>query len=317
MRIFSTGEPQRSIAKEAIYKGIGLHTGNKCHLVFKPAPADHGVVFVRTDLPGQPRLRAHHSIVSSVIRGTTLSLDGEKGHEARVHTVEHVLSALAGLGIDNGVVEVNANEPPVADGSALPFWEAIEKAGVRELDRPRRFFQPDPLEYRAGETFYEVQPADDLVLETMIHFKHPLVGEQSRTFTITKENYLRDIVRARTFCFDFEVEALKRQGLAKGGSLSNAVVVGMDRIHNKEKTLRYPDEFVRHKTLDLLGDLFLLGLPLKARIKAFRVGHGHNVNLVKQLAAQMGGGHPAPGYPAPGQSAPDQSVPPLAASPLC
>ena len=289
MKILTTGEPQRTLAKEAVYKGVGLHTGNKCQLVFKPAPADHGVVFVRVDLPDRPRLPAHHSIVSSVIRGTTLSLDGEKNHEARVHTVEHVLSALYGLGIDNMEIEVNANEPPVADGSAAPFLDVLEKAGVRDLDKPRRFFQPDALEYRAGETFYEVQPADELTLETMISFKHPFIGEQKVEFTLGAGRFRSDISRARTFCFDYEVEALKRQGVARGGSLDNAVVVGMDRIHNKEKVLRYPDEFVRHKTLDLLGDLFLLGLPLKARIKAYRVGHGHNVNLVKQLAAQMTG----------------------------
>jgi UDP-3-O-acyl N-acetylglucosamine deacetylase len=230
-----------------------------------------------------------------VIRGTTLSLDGEKNHEARVHTVEHVLSALYGLGIDNMEIEVNANEPPVADGSAAPFLDVLEKAGVRDLDKPRQFFQPDALEYRAGETFYEVQPADELTLETMISFKHPFIGDQTVEFTLGAGRFRSDISRARTFCFDYEVEALKRQGLARGGSLDNAVVVGMDRIHNKEKVLRYPDEFVRHKTLDLLGDLFLLGMPLMARIKAYRVGHGHNVNLVKQLAAQMTGqGAPVP-----------------------
>lgn len=293
MKLFSTGERQRTIAREAVYKGVGLHTGNKCHLIFKPAPAGHGVVFVRTDLPGKPRLPAHHSIVSSVVRGTTLSLDGEKNHEARVHTVEHVLSALYGLGIDNAVIEVNANEPPVADGSARPFWDALDAAGVTELSELRTFFQPDPLDYAAGETHYQVEPADELIIETSIHFKHPLIGEQSREFTVTRESYLNEISRARTFCFDFEVEALKRQGLARGGSLDNAVVVGMDRIHNKEKSLRYPDEFVRHKTLDLIGDLFLLGAPLKARIKAHRVGHGHNVNLVKKLAAQMTGEAPS------------------------
>lgn len=289
MKIVTTGEPQRTLAREAVYRGIGLHTGNKCQLVFKPAPANHGVVFVRTDLPGQPRLPAHHSIVSSVIRGTTLSLAGEKDHEARVHTVEHVLSALAGLGIDNMVIEVNANEPPVADGSAMPFLDVLEKAGVADLGDPRRFFQPDPLEYRAGETYYEVRPADALTLETVIAFKHPFIGEQKIEFTLQPGSFRAEISRARTFCFDYEVEALKRQGLARGGSLDNAVVVGMDRVHNKEKTLRFPDEFVRHKTLDLLGDLYLLGRPLLARIKAYRVGHGHNVNLVKQLAAQMTG----------------------------
>ncbi|MBL8023501.1 MAG: UDP-3-O-[3-hydroxymyristoyl] N-acetylglucosamine deacetylase [Elusimicrobia bacterium] len=297
MKTFSTGEPQRSLAREAVYKGIGLHTGNKCQLIFKPAPANHGVVFVRTDLPGSPRLPANHNIVSSVIRGTTLSLDGEKGHEARVHTVEHVLSALSGLGIDNLEIEVNANEPPVADGSAFPFWEVLSKAGVIEFPEPRVFFQPDPLVYSAGETRYEVLPADELILETSIFFKHPLVGEQKNELILTRENFLKEIARARTFCFDFEVESLRRQGLARGGSLDNAVVVGMDRVHNKEKVLRYPDEFVRHKTLDLIGDLFLLGMPLKARIKAFRVGHGHNVNLVKQLAAQMTGEKVSPSSP--------------------
>jgi UDP-3-O-[3-hydroxymyristoyl] N-acetylglucosamine deacetylase/3-hydroxyacyl-[acyl-carrier-protein] dehydratase len=293
MKIIQTGERQRTIAGEAAYEGVGLHTGNKCRLVFKPAPANHGVAFIRTDLPGRPVLPASYKIVSSVIRGTTLSLGGEKDHEARVHTVEHVLSALYGLGLDNMVIEINANEPPVADGSAKPFWDAIEAAGIVELDEPRRFFQPDPLRYEAGETFYEVEPADELIVDTKINFKHPLVGEQRREFHVSKDTYLAEISRARTFCFDYEVEALKRQGLARGGSLDNAVVVGLDRVHNKEKSLRYPDEFVRHKTLDLLGDLFLLGMPLKARIKAYRAGHGHNVNLVKRLAAQIGGA-PAP-----------------------
>ncbi len=290
MKIIETGEPQRTIAREAAYKGVGLHTGNVCQLVFKPAPAGAGVTFVRTDFPGRPAIPANHKTVSSVIRGTTLSLDGEKNHDARVHTVEHVLSALYALGVDNMVIEVNANEPPVADGSSRPFVDALLSAGLRDLDAPRRFFQPDPVEYHAGESHYRVEPADELILETTIDFKHPLVSRQTFAFTLTREGYLAEISRARTFCFDFEVEALKRRGLAKGGSLDNAVVVGIDRVHNKEKSLRYPDEFVRHKTLDLIGDLFLLGLPLKARIFAKRVGHGHNVNLVKLLATQMTGG---------------------------
>jgi UDP-3-O-acyl N-acetylglucosamine deacetylase len=289
MGIEISQEPQHTVAHEAVYKGIGLHTGNKCQLVFKPAPEGSGIVFVRADLPGKPALPASHRIVSSVIRGTTLSLDGEKNHEARVHTVEHVLSALYALGIDNLVVEVDANEPPVADGSAMPFIETLRKAGLKAQGKPRAYFRPDPLVYKAGETEYRVEPADVLELETTIDFKHPLIQKQTLTFRLDTESYLREVARARTFCFDYEVEALKRQGLARGGSLDNAVVVGMDKIHNKEKSLRYPDEFVRHKTLDLLGDLYLLGLPLRAKIFASRVGHGHNVNLVKQLAAQMDG----------------------------
>ncbi len=289
MPVVVSQEPQHTIAQEAVYKGVGLHTGNRCHLLFKPAPENAGVVFVRSDLPGRPVLPATHRIVSSVVRGTTLSLEGEKDHEARVHTVEHVLSALYGLGIDNLVVEVNANEPPVADGSAMPFIETLRKAGLKAQSAPRKYLKAGPAAYRAGETEYLVEPADELVLETTIDFKHPLIQRQTLEFRLTTDNYVREVARARTFCFDYEVEALKRQGLARGGSLDNAVVVGMDKIHNKEKALRYPDEFVRHKTLDLLGDLYLLGCPLKARIRASRVGHGHNVNLVKQLAAQIEG----------------------------
>jgi UDP-3-O-[3-hydroxymyristoyl] N-acetylglucosamine deacetylase/3-hydroxyacyl-[acyl-carrier-protein] dehydratase len=293
MPLLASDEPQCTIAREAVYKGVGLHTGNKCHLVFKPAPADSGVVFVRTDLPGKPRLHATHAIVSSVIRGTTLSLGGEKDHEARVHTVEHVLSALYGLGIDNLEIEVNANEPPVADGSAMPFIDVLLQAGLQPQDRTRSYFRPEPFTYKAGESEYAVEPADGLILETTIDFNHPLVSRQTLVFRLGAEEYLREVARARTFCFDYEVEALKRQGLAKGGSLDNAVVVGLDKIHNKEKSLRYPDEFVRHKTLDLLGDLFLLGVRLKARVRASRVGHGHNVNVVKQIAAQMQQSAPA------------------------
>lgn len=293
MSIIVSSEPQRTIAREAVFKGIGLHTGNKCQLVFKPAPEDAGIAFIRTDLPSRPVLPASYTIVSSVIRGTTLSLDGEKGHEARVHTVEHVLSALYGLGVDNLVVEVDANEPPVADGSALPFIETLRKAGLKDQEKPRRYLRPEPFEYGAGETVYRVEPADELILETTIDFNHPLIKRQTRAFRMNTDDYVREIAPARTFCFDYEVEALKRQGLAKGGSLDNAVVVGMDRIHNKEKSLRFTDEFVRHKTLDLIGDLYLLGVPLKARITAERVGHGHNVNLVKQLAARLNGAAPA------------------------
>ncbi|MBI4396724.1 MAG: UDP-3-O-[3-hydroxymyristoyl] N-acetylglucosamine deacetylase [Elusimicrobia bacterium] len=291
MTFFTSDEPQQTIVKEVVYKGVGLHTGNMCRLAFRPAPEDTGVVFVRADLASRPVLPATFRIVSSVVRGTTLSLGGEKDHQVRVHTVEHVLSALSGLGIDNLVVEVNANEPPVADGSALPFIKTLQSAGLQKQNKPRRYFQPEACEYKAGEAFYRVEPAEELVLETTIDFNHRLIGRQTYEYHHNTENYIRDVAPARTFCFDYEVEALKKQGLAMGGSLDNAVVVGMDRIHNKEKSLRFPDEFARHKTLDLLGDLSLLGVPLRAKITAARVGHGHNINLVKQLAAQWSANH--------------------------
>lgn len=287
MGLVPSDEKQRTIARDASYKGVGLHTGNKCRLAFHPAPPNTGVVFVRTDLPDKPRLPASYDIVSSVVRGTTLSRSGDPNDPARVHTVEHVLSAFYGLGIDNAVIEVDANEPPVADGSARPFADALLNAGIVEQDAYRRYFQPDPASYSAGETSYVVEPSDGLSFETEIDFPHPMIQRQVFRADFSQDTFLKEIAPARTFCFDYEVEALQRQGLARGGSLDNAVVVGRDRIHNKEKSLRFPDEFVRHKTLDLVGDLFLLGFRLKARIKAVRCGHGHNVNLVKQLAGQL------------------------------
>jgi UDP-3-O-acyl N-acetylglucosamine deacetylase len=289
MKIIRGNASQHTLAREAVYKGIGLHTGSKCSLTFKPAPTDQGVVFSRVDLRGHPLIPADYRHVTAVVRGTTLSANGDKDAEARIHTVEHVLSALSCLGIDNAFVEVNASEPPVADGSAAPFIDVLQKAGTVSQEAPRTWFQPDPFEYKAGDTgtTYTVEPSEEYVLDVTVDYPHPLIGRQQRTITVTKETFIQDISRARTFCFDYEVEALKRQGLAKGGSLDNAVVVGADRIHNKEKSLRYPDEFVRHKILDLIGDLSLLGLPLKARVTASRVGHGYNVNLVKHLAAQL------------------------------
>ncbi len=274
---------QYTIAKEADFKGIGLHTGNMCKVVFKPAPENNGVTLVRTDLPGQPRIQALYSNVVTVIRGTTV------GNESmRVHTIEHMLSAVYALGIDNLIIELNANEPPVADGSSRVFFDAMKEAGLVAQNAERKILHPtERLEYQRGETEITFEPADDLQLTTVVIYKHPMIKQQEITATIEPDLYRNEIASARTFCFDYEVEALKKQGLAKGGSLDNAVVVGMDRIHNKEKVLRFPDEFARHKALDLLGDLFLLGVRLKGHIRAVRPGHGHNINFVKLLAQKF------------------------------
>ncbi len=274
---------QRTIAKETDYKGIGLHTGNLCHVVFKPAPKNSGVILVRTDLPGAPRVQALYTHVLSVIRGTTV------GNSAmRVHTIEHMLSAVYALGIDNLEIELNANEPPVADGSSRVFFDALKEAGLVEQEADRKVLAPhERLEYRSGETEITFEPADELKLTTVLLYNHPLIQEQEISVTIEPERYRNEIASARTFCFDYEVEALKKQGLARGGSLDNAVVIGLDRVHNKEKSLRFPDEFARHKALDLLGDLFLLGVRLQGHVKAVRPGHGHNINFVKLLAEKF------------------------------
>ncbi len=275
--------PQYTIAKEADFKGIGLHTGNLCKAVFKPAPENTGVTLVRTDLPGEPRVQALYSNVVSVIRGTTVGND-----TLRVHTIEHMLSAVYALGIDNLLIEMNANEPPVADGSSRVFFDALKEAGLVAQNAERRTITPaERVEYRGGDTEITLEPADELRITTVLMYKHPMIQQQEITVTIEPEGYRREISAARTFCFDYEVEALKKQGLAKGGSLDNAVVIGLDRIHNKEKSLRFPDEFARHKALDLLGDLFLLGVRLQGHVRAVRPGHGHNINFVKLLAEKF------------------------------
>jgi len=271
---------QTTVAREASVSGIGLHTGARSSITFKPAPAGTGIVFIRTDLPGQPHVPALVQNVVDVVRGTTLGWA-----DVRIFTVEHMLTALYGLGVDNVFVALNNIEPPVGDGSAKIFTEALLQAGLRTLDAPRHVFTlTEPLEYTDQKTVIRAEPCEELSLECSVFYDHPLIKHQNFKTTVTPETFMRDISPARTFCFDFEVETLKRSGLAKGGSLENAVVIGMDKFYSKEKNLRFPEEFARHKMLDLLGDLFLLGGRLKARITADRCGHGHNIKFVKQLA---------------------------------
>lgn len=278
---------QKTIKKEVLYKGIGLHTGKPCTVKFLPAKSNTGVIFVRTDLAGGQKIPAQIQFVSDVIRGTTLAMNGQ-----RIHTVEHICSALLGLGIDNLVIELDSSEPPVGDGSSKPFAELLLQSGLAEQEQSKNFFfSPQPIFYQSNETEIRFEPATEkeprLTISCQLLYDHPMMTKQEATFSITPETYLREIAPARTFCFDYEVEALKRKGLAKGGSLDNAVVIGMDKIYNKEKTLRYPDEFVRHKILDFLGDLFLLGQSIQGKITATKIGHGHNINFVKMLKEQI------------------------------
>jgi len=285
----SLKDNQGTIARDTFVSGIGLHTGNRCKAVFKPAEPNTGVTFVRTDLPGSPAVAALYTNVLGVIRGTTVG----NNDTMRVHTIEHMLSAVYALGLDNLLIEMDANEPPIVDGSSQSFFDALKNAGLVEQAVPKKFLKiTEPFEYRDKETVISVEPSDVLQLSVEIQFKHPLIQHQKTTLILNDVDYRREISPARTFCFDYEVEALKKQGLAKGGSLDNAVVVGLNRIHNKEKKLRFPDEFVRHKTLDLLGDLFLLGYRLQGHVTAVRPGHGHNVNFVRALAEKYIPGAP-------------------------
>jgi UDP-3-O-[3-hydroxymyristoyl] N-acetylglucosamine deacetylase/3-hydroxyacyl-[acyl-carrier-protein] dehydratase len=269
---------QRTIRRETSVSGIGLHTGNRCNLVFRPAPADTGIVFVRMDLPHAPRIPADVAHVVGLDRGTSLGIDG-----AKVHTVEHVLAAVTALGIDNLVVAVDANEPPVGDGSALPFFLSLKEAGIAEGDRERAVFSLNrPFHYNEGPVQFTLVPSDRFQVTFSIDFAHPLIGHQYASFEITPEVFERELAPARTFGFLHEVEKLKEAGLIRGGTLDNAIVIGESEILNHER-LRFPNEFVRHKILDLIGDLSLFGREIRAHVIAHRSGHKTNVKLVNAL----------------------------------
>ncbi|HXS99177.1 MAG TPA: UDP-3-O-acyl-N-acetylglucosamine deacetylase [Elusimicrobiota bacterium] len=272
---------QVTIKEEVSLEGVGLHTGNKCRITFRPAPANTGIRFFRADLPGIPMIPARLSFVVTTVRGTNLGLG-----DAKVHTVEHVLSACTGLGIDNLDILTTANEPPIMDGSSLPFVEALLRAGLVDLDAPKRWLHlPHEVTYTAKDgAKYRAIPSDRFeVAATLIH-DHPMMPKMTLTMSVDRESYLGEVARARTFCFEYEVAYLKSQGLAQGGSLENAIVIGKDKFHTNSEGLRFADEFVRHKMLDLIGDLTLIGRPLfKMRIEAERLGHAHNVEFAKLL----------------------------------
>jgi UDP-3-O-[3-hydroxymyristoyl] N-acetylglucosamine deacetylase/3-hydroxyacyl-[acyl-carrier-protein] dehydratase len=273
-------EKQKTISKEVSFEGIGLHTGNMTKAVFKPAAVNTGIKFRRTDLPDSPAISATYHHVLGAIRGTTIGND-----TVRVHTVEHILACCSSLGIDNMEICLTNNEPPIVDGSAKVFVEMILKAGIVEQEAEKKYFTlTKPFHYEAENVKISAYPADDFQIDCTVKYNHPYLSEQKATVTITKDSFINEIAPARTFCFDYEIEALKKRGLGKGGDLTNAIVIGINEIHNPDKTLRFKDEFVRHKILDLIGDLYLLGCPIKAHIVAERPGHNHNINFAKQLA---------------------------------
>ncbi len=299
---------QRTIKKPAVYSGVGLHTGNQTRVTFAPAPVGHGIVFVRTDLPDSPEIPADIDHVVDITRGTTL----KKG-EAKVHTVEHVLAALAGLELDNLRVELASSEPPVGDGSSLPFVETIVKAGIDEQDSPKDYLEIEtPLFYSEKDRGIDlvVVPSDDLRITFMVDYRNPALGTQYTSLVSLEKEFVDEFAPARTFCFFHELEQLYEEGLARGGSIHNALVIcdednceaKIDKLKKmygvKEKIfvgktgilndlpLRFPNEPCRHKALDLLGDLYLLGVPLKGHVLAARSGHAANVALVKKLREQ-------------------------------
>ena len=271
---------QRTISREATCEGIGLHTGHATVMTFQPAPAGTGLAFRRVDLPGVPVIPADIDHVQGTERGTTLGIG-----DAQVHTVEHVLAALYALEIDNCYIDVDASEPPVVDGSAQAFTTALCEAGIVEQDADRdEFIIGAPFTWALGDISVTVAPADTLRLSYTIEYDHPVIGTQSASIAVSPDAFINDVAPARTYCFLQDVEALKAAGLIRGGSIENAVVVGEETVLNDG--LRYPDEFVRHKLIDLLGDLALFGLRLRGHVTAVRAGHTAHVAFVRHLRAQ-------------------------------
>ena len=270
---------QRTLSKEVVFSGIGLHTGKKVNVRLVPAPANSGIVFIRTDIKGSPSIKASPEYLSRLFYATNLS-DGN----ISVQTVEHLMAALSAFGIDNLFVYLDSEELPILDGSSAPYIYLFEETGVKELPKKRKYavLKKEVLVEFEGKRIL-AEPSDRLEIDNTISFDHTYkkVRHQRLVYVHTLENF-KEIAKARTFCFYQEVEALRAAGLAKGGSLENAIVIDDYGILN-EGGLRLENEFVAHKTLDLVGDLYILGYPLLAKITAFRTGHALNAALVKRI----------------------------------
>ncbi|HUD83448.1 MAG TPA: bifunctional UDP-3-O-[3-hydroxymyristoyl] N-acetylglucosamine deacetylase/3-hydroxyacyl-ACP dehydratase, partial [Candidatus Saccharimonadales bacterium] len=272
---------QQTLRQAASFSGVGLHGGNRVNMTFLPAPPNYGVRFRRVDLEGNPEIEARVEYVTTTNRSTSLS----KGN-AKIHTVEHVLAALAGGGIDNAVIELDANEPPIADGSAREYVKMIQTAGLAPQDEPREVFHVEsPVSYQKEDTSISVFPHEGFRITcTSADSK----GRFTQFFSVevTPETWARDLAHARTFCFFEEIEFLIKNGLIKGGSLENAVVIRDDAILTTEP-LRYREEFVRHKILDIIGDLSLVGRPIAGHVIAVKPSHNANCEVARQLSQQL------------------------------
>jgi UDP-3-O-[3-hydroxymyristoyl] N-acetylglucosamine deacetylase len=269
---------QTTIQRPVETSGIGLHTAVKSRLRLVPAPADTGIVFRRTDLDNF-EIEAHGRNVARVSYATSLMKKG-----VLLSTTEHLLAAVYASGLDNVYIDIDAIEVPILDGSSQPFVEMLKQAGVRRLRRPKRYLKViRPLEVTDGDRRIGIYPSAEFTVHCFVDYSHPSIGRQQIEMQVSRENFESRLARARTFGFLEEVERLRAVDLIRGGSLENAIVLTRDGILNGE--LRYPDEFGRHKTLDLIGDLALVGRPLLARVEAHKAGHALHTQLVSRLLA--------------------------------
>ncbi len=269
---------QTTIAREAECTGVGVHSGQMVRLAVKPAPENHGIQFIRTDLPDQPRIPARFNKVVDTSLATVI---GENGFI--ISTIEHLMAAFTGMGIDNALVEVDSYEMPIMDGSAKPFSRMLRAAGIKHQETRRCYLVVNqPIELEENEKFIGIYPAPHYKITCRIEFQHPLIQTQEYSVVITPDDFEHQIAAARTFGFLQEQAYMKKFGLGKGASLDNVIVIGQDGILN-EDGLRYPDEFVRHKLLDCLGDFALLGLPILGHIVAKCSGHSFHHAFVEKF----------------------------------
>lgn len=269
---------QRTISKPVCFSGVGIHSGEKVNLTIKPAPVNHGIKFVRTDLADKPGVSAHFNMVVDTSLATVIGYGG-----FIVSTIEHLMATFAGFSIDNAVVELDAYELPIMDGSAGPFISYIKAAGIEEQLGPRYFFVvKEPIELEKDGKFVGVYPASKFKITCTIYYDHPLIREQSYSIDVSDLVFEKEICRARTFGFFQEIEYLKKYGFARGGSLDNVIVLDKKDILNKEG-LRFPDEFVRHKILDCIGDFSLLGMPVLGHVIVNKSGHSFNHAFLKKF----------------------------------
>ena len=272
---------QKTIRKTVEVKGIGIHSGETCTLRFKPAPANTGVYFIRADLPNKPFLKVSATNVQAVSYQTVVG-----GDLFKVATIEHCVSSLSALRIDNIYIELDGPEIPICDGSSIYFTQALMNAELIELDEPRKYcYITEPISYSEGDKHAYVLPYHGLRIAVTIDFPHPAIGKETIDLEITEQSFAREIAPARTFGFLKDVEQLKASGLAKGGSLDNCIVLDDTRVINPDG-LRYKDEFVRHKVLDALGDLVTLEMPLMGHLILHKAGHDIMNKLVRKIVSQ-------------------------------
>lgn len=272
---------QQTVARTIRCSGVGLHSGRAVNMKIKPAPINHGVKFVRTDLPDKPVIPARFNCVVDTTLATVIGLNG-----AIVSTIEHLMSSLAGLSVDNALIELDAYEVPVMDGSAGPFAQIILDAGISQQAAARHFFVlKEPIELKGDGKFVGAYPDSTFRITCNIDFDHPVIRRQTCSVEVLEHQFTREVSKARTFGFLQEVENLIRDGLARGGSLDNAVVLDKKDIINTDG-LRYEDEFVRHKLLDCIGDLSLLGMPILAHIVTHKSGHAFNHAFLERFFDQ-------------------------------